>query len=91
MSEPEQPEEAVTIEAADLIPVFVTVGVRTSQGAGPGLRYLPRSEAAAIIGARHGIAGTRPPAGFAGSVETVTAGIAAPRPTPHATRGNVTP
>lgn len=76
MSEP-GPED-VTIGVEDVVPVFVTNGIRTSQGAGPGLRYLPRGEAAAIIGARHGIAGTRPPDGFAGSVETTTVGIAPP-------------
>jgi hypothetical protein len=48
----------------DLVPVFLTVGVRTSGGIGPGVVRVPRIEAARIVAARHGVAGERPPRGY---------------------------
>lgn len=48
----------------DLVPVFLTVAVRTSGGNGPGVVRVPRDEAARITAARHGIAGERPPKGY---------------------------
>jgi len=53
-------------EPGDLVPVFVTNGVRTSAGAGPGVRKVPRAEAGALIAARVAIAGERPPPNWAG-------------------------
>jgi hypothetical protein len=44
--------------------VFVTTGIRTSGGAGPGGVRVPREEAARIITGRQGVAGERPPRGF---------------------------
>ena len=48
----------------DLVPVFVTTGIRTSGGAGPGVVRVPRDEAARIVASRHGIAGEQAPRGF---------------------------
>lgn len=49
----------------DLVPVFVTTGIRTSGGAGPGVVRVPRDEAARIVAGRHGVPGERPPRGYA--------------------------
>ena len=48
----------------DLVPVFVTTGIRTSGGPGPGVVRVPRDEAARIVASRHGVAGERAPRGF---------------------------
>lgn len=49
----------------DLVPVFVTVGVRVSSSERtPGLVRVPREEAGRIVAMRHGVAGERPPRGF---------------------------
>jgi hypothetical protein len=47
-----------------LVQVFVTNGVRTSAGTGPGARELPRAEAAALVVGKVAIYGPCPPAGF---------------------------
>ena len=60
------------------VPVFLTVGIRISAGAGPGVRYLLPAEAAAIVNDRHGVYGNMPPAGYLGSTETTRGGIFAP-------------
>lgn len=54
----------MTGAAPDLVPVFLTVGVRTSGGNGPGVVHVPRDEAARIVAARHGVTGEQPPRGF---------------------------
>jgi hypothetical protein len=54
----------MTSQPPDLVPVFLTVGVRTSGGNGPGVVRVPRDEAARIVAARHGVSGERPPRGF---------------------------
>jgi hypothetical protein len=48
----------------DLVAVFLTVGVRTSGGCGPGVVRVPRDEAAWIVRSRHGVAGEEPPRGY---------------------------
>lgn len=48
----------------DRVPVFLTVGVRTSGGVGPGVVRVPPIEAARIIAGRHGVAGDRSPRGY---------------------------
>lgn len=48
----------------DLVPVFLTVAVRTSGGNGPGVVRVPREEAARITAARHGVPGEYPPRGY---------------------------
>ena len=48
----------------DTVPVFLTVGVRTSGGPGPGVVRVPCDEAARIVAARHGVPGERPPGGY---------------------------
>lgn len=52
-------------EEPSLVPVYLTVGVRTSGGNGPGVVRVPREEAARIVTARHGVAGEQPPRGYA--------------------------
>jgi hypothetical protein len=54
----------VTDEQPDLVPVYLSVAVRTSGGPGPGVVRVPRDEAARIVAARHGVSGERPPRGF---------------------------
>jgi hypothetical protein len=54
----------VTGQPPDFVPVYLTVGVRTSGGTGPGVVHVPREEAARIVASRHGIAGDRAPRGF---------------------------
>jgi hypothetical protein len=54
----------MTAPQPELVPVFLTVGVRTSGGAGPGVVRVPRDEAARIVAGRHGVAGEEPPRGF---------------------------
>jgi hypothetical protein len=48
----------------DLVPVYLTVAVRTSGGPGPGVVHVPREEAGRICAARHGVPGEDPPRGF---------------------------
>ncbi len=50
-----------------LVPVFLTVGVRSSGGNGPGVVWVPPGEAAALVARKHGIFGERPPSGFSGA------------------------
>ena len=68
---------------ADLVPVFLTVGVRTSAGAGPGVVRGPRDEAGRIIAARHGVLGEEAPRGFLdGGADGRVIGAMAPRLAP---------
>jgi hypothetical protein len=48
----------------DLMAVFLTTAVRTSAGAGPGVRRVPRAEAAQLVARRHAVPGERAPRGF---------------------------
>jgi hypothetical protein len=50
----------------DAVPVFVLFGVRTSAGAGPGVRLVPPAEAARLVAARVAVHGDQPPRGFPG-------------------------
>ena len=59
LPEPEQP----------LVPVFVTTGVRTSAGPGPGVLHVPQAEANALCARKHAVPGTEPPRGYAGTPE----------------------
>ena len=47
--------------AHDLVAVFVTTGVATSDGPGPGVRRLQRAEAGRLVSARLAVHGERPP------------------------------
>jgi hypothetical protein len=49
---------------APLVDVYLTVGVRTSDGPGPGHKRVPPGEAAALVGNRRGVYGDQPPRGF---------------------------
>jgi hypothetical protein len=65
------------------VPVFLTVGVRTSGGAGPGVVRVPRDEAARIVVARHGVSGEHPPRGFEdGGTDGPVVGAMMPRLAP---------
>lgn len=52
-----------------LVTVYLTVGVRTSQGPGPGVKTLPAAEANLLISRKHAVAGTEPPRSFLGEPE----------------------
>jgi hypothetical protein len=51
-------------DSEDLVQVFVTVAVRTSAGAVPGPKLLPRPEAAALVRDKRAIYGSQPPRGW---------------------------
>jgi hypothetical protein len=55
MSEPQPP---------DLVTVFLTNALATSDGNGPGVKRLPPDEAAALVNRRLAVYGTEPPIGF---------------------------
>jgi hypothetical protein len=55
----------VTGQPPDLVPVFLTVGIRTSGGCGPGVVLLPPDEASWAVTNRHGVRGDQPPRGYA--------------------------
>jgi len=48
----------------DRIPVYLTVGVRTGGGNGPGVVHVPRDEAAHLLRNRYGVPGELAPRGF---------------------------
>jgi hypothetical protein len=48
----------------DTVPVYLVNGTRTSQGPGPGLKYLPSPEANALVRAKLAVAGTTRPGGM---------------------------
>jgi hypothetical protein len=47
-----------------LVPVYLTVAVRTSGGNGPGVVRVPPDEAGRICADRHGVMGECPPRGY---------------------------
>jgi hypothetical protein len=49
---------------SDLVEIFLTVAVRTSDGSRHGVHQVPRAEAARLIAARHAVAGGNPPRGW---------------------------
>jgi hypothetical protein len=70
----------VTGPETDTVPVFLTVGVRTSGGPGPGVVRVPRDEAARLVAARHGVPGERPPRGYEdGGADSRVIGAMMPR------------
>jgi len=58
------PEIPAPADDAGLVPVFVTVAVRTSVGAGPGMRRVPPEEAGRLVAARVAVHGDKPPRGW---------------------------
>jgi hypothetical protein len=44
--------------------IFLTNGVNSSAGAGPGPRTVPADEAARLVARRHAVYGDRPPRGY---------------------------
>jgi len=52
-----------------LVTVYLTTAVRTSESPGPGPKTLPAAEANALIYRKHAVAGDQPPRGFAGTPE----------------------
>ncbi|MGH3218965.1 MAG: hypothetical protein ACRDPY_09705 [Streptosporangiaceae bacterium] len=61
----------------DVVPVYVTVGVRVSTGEHtPGVVHVPRDEAALLIRERRGVPGERAPKGYEdGGVDLRAVGI----------------
>jgi hypothetical protein len=60
--------EAETYPASDetLVPVFVTVAVRTSAGAGIGPKLVPPDEAGRLVRSKHAVYGSTAPRGLRG-------------------------
>jgi hypothetical protein len=58
------PEIPAPADEAGLVRVFVTTGVRTSAGAGPGVRRVPPEEAGRLVTARVAVHGDKPPRGW---------------------------
>jgi len=54
--------EGVKSPAEPLVTIFLTNGVRTSAGPGPGVKTLPASEAGAIVSMKYAAYGDRDPA-----------------------------
>jgi hypothetical protein len=54
----------VGVSGDGLVPVFLTVGVRTSAGPGPGVRRVSPDEASRIVAAKLGVMGETAPAGY---------------------------
>lgn len=48
----------------ELVSVYVTSGIRTSAGPGPGVRRVPPDEAGRICAAKLGVMGETPPHGY---------------------------
>jgi len=61
------PQEMSQPEPERLVPVYLTVGVRTSRGPGPGPLELPAIEASRLIAAKYAVPGCLPPGGPAES------------------------
>jgi hypothetical protein len=52
--------------SGELVTVFVTNGVRTSDGPGPGVKRVPPAEAQALYAGRVAVTGDQPPRGWTG-------------------------
>jgi hypothetical protein len=51
------------------VTIYLTSGVRTSAGPGPGVKTLPAPEANALIGMKYAVYGADPPDGMGGTPE----------------------
>jgi hypothetical protein len=60
------PAPAALDSSGDPVPVFLVVGVVTSDGPGPGVKLLPPAEAASLVARRLAVSGDQPPRGFPG-------------------------
>lgn len=72
--------------AEPVMAVYVTNGVRTSQGPGPGPMTLPVSEASALISMKYAVAGSRNPE--AANPEPTTRRFGSPPPAPRPAHSN---
>lgn len=64
-----------------MVAVYVTVAVRCSVGAGPGVRRVPPTEAAALVRDRHAVYGEVPPRGYSdGGADGLVVAAMMPRP-----------
>ena len=73
----------MTDQTPDLVPVYLTVAVRTSGGIGPGVVRVPRLEAGWIVAARHGVTGEVAPRGYEdGGMDGHVIGAMIPRRAP---------
>src|SRR5690348_5334001 len=63
---PPQPRYASLPDGVELVPVFVTNGVRTSDGPGPGVKRVPPAEASALLADRVAVPGDKPPRNWSG-------------------------
>jgi hypothetical protein len=58
------PPAAAPVEGGEPVPVFLTNGVRTSGGSGPGVVRVPPAEAGRLVKARLAVHGEAPPRGW---------------------------
>jgi hypothetical protein len=54
----------------ELVTVFLTTGIRTSAGPGPGVKQLPPAEAAALVADRRAVYGEQAPRGYGDRLDT---------------------
>jgi len=66
---PQATPQQVHAPPDQLVDVYLTTAVRTSQGPGPGPKTLPAAEANRLIVRKLAIAGDQPPRGFLGHPE----------------------
>jgi hypothetical protein len=57
-------------EPEPLVPVFVTTGIMTSAGPGPGVVHVPPAEAARLVADRRAVYGERAPRGYGDRLDT---------------------
>ena len=60
------PQPPAAPDPGELVPVFLTVAVRTSGGNGPGAVQVPPAEAGALVRAKYAVGGDQPPRGWPG-------------------------
>jgi hypothetical protein len=61
---PAPPAQLPPGDDGDLVEIFLTASVRTSDGSGHGVHRVPRAEASRLIAARVAVGGTQPPRGW---------------------------
>jgi hypothetical protein len=61
-----QREGEARMPEPELADVYLTVGIRTSAGPGPGHKRLPQAEANLLVARKHAVAGTEPPRSMLG-------------------------
>ena len=82
----QSPAETALPPAEPEVTIYLVVGVRTSQGPGPGVKTLPASEAGALVGMKYAVYGDRNPE--AADPEPTTRRFGGPIPNPRPAHSN---